>query len=243
MNDPLNIGPVSFDAGPVRAAFSSSARDFTSVVSQISERGVDWNTQLPSGWTLRTVVGHTSRALRTPGRYLETGAGRDIDTVHPFDYFRGMTSDYSKVEAIVRRAEQSGADLGNDLAASVSDLASSAIASVGAAADDAPVATPSGVMSLLSYLPSRIFVLTTDTADLASTFGLDHEACEACANLALMMSVGIAVEAADAVDALTVLVSSTPRVLLPVEPRSEPASRGGFSRLRRKQPDSAAPSS
>ncbi len=216
---------AGFGSGPVRAAFDRSVRDFADVTAQLKARNVDWETELPSGWSLRTVLGHTSRALRTPVTYLEQGEGRSIDVTHPFDYFRGLASDYSRVDAIVRRAEVAGTKLGSDPAAVVAGLCVEASAVVAAAADDAPVATPSGTMSLITYLPSRIFVLTTDTADLASTFALDFETSELAANLSLMMSVGIAVEAADAVDALTVLVSSTPRVLMP--PDSDAAIRRG----------------
>jgi Mycothiol maleylpyruvate isomerase N-terminal domain len=69
--------------------------------------------------------------------------------------------------AIAERGRSSGAALGDDPAAAVKKLSRRVTALVNASPEDAPLATPMGMMTLAGYLPTRTFELTVHSLDLA----------------------------------------------------------------------------
>ena len=199
----------AFDTESIRRGFVESAKEFVRVVDLLAKQDLDWNSPVgDSAWSLRTVVGHCSRALRTPVTYLERGKGLEPTLSHPFDYFGVLSSDYSVLTAILERAKKAAEDLGADPAECVRQLAVEVIDAVAEAPDQAPVSTAAGVMTLCSYLPSRVMVLTIDTGALANTFGTDLRVGEDAARIAFLMSVGVVAEAPANVDVLKLGVPS-----------------------------------
>ncbi|MGH3502292.1 MAG: maleylpyruvate isomerase N-terminal domain-containing protein [Nocardioidaceae bacterium] len=117
-------------------------------------------------WTIRDLVGHTSRALLTVESYLNK-AVPTIDVLSAVDYFRLAFASTGDPAAVAQRGRDAGADLGAEPADAVAAIAERVIAQVCGAAEDAAVATPVGGMRLIDYLPTRTFELTVHTCDLA----------------------------------------------------------------------------
>lgn len=160
----------------VRDVFERAASGFVEVVSSLHDP--DWARPALGAWDVRALVGHTSRALLTVEAYLAKGGGAPQLT-DPIGYFLAVLPDPSDPEqrarqdaAIAQRGQQSGAELGEDPAGAVIQLAERVLDLVHASAADAPVDTPAGTMTLSSYLPTRSFELTVHTLDLARAVDL-----------------------------------------------------------------------
>lgn len=159
-----------------RDVFERATSGFIEVVSSLHDR--DWARPALGAWNVRALVGHTSRGLSTVETYLARGGGAP-QVADPIDYFLALLPGRSDAEqrarqdlAIAQRGQQSGAELGQDPAGAVIQLAKRVLALVHASAANAPVGTPAGTMTLSSYLPTRSFELTVHTLDLTRAVDL-----------------------------------------------------------------------
>src|ERR671936_1830676 len=98
------------DSARVRDAFLGAVDYFIATVARVpADR---WDRPGLGEWSVRALVGHTSRALLTVETYLAAGAER-VDIPGPVEYFLvGLaTADHG---AIAERGRQAGAALGDD---------------------------------------------------------------------------------------------------------------------------------
>ena len=100
-------------ATATRDLFGSAAHAFAALVRQIPE--TRWGDQGLGEWSVRDLVGHTSRSLITVRTYLAEPAERE-DIVSATDYYVKMhdLSATLGATAIVERGRQAGRDLGED---------------------------------------------------------------------------------------------------------------------------------
>lgn len=121
-------------------------------------------------WTVRDLLGHTSRALSTVEAYLTTD-DPPVDVAVATDYFAiAMQADPA---AIAARGRQAGADLGPQPSVAVRELAGRVVALVSDQSADVRLRTPAGTMTLAEYLPTRTFELVVHGCDLAVALGLE----------------------------------------------------------------------
>lgn len=155
----------------IRESFGEATLAFVTLVSLIDDSV--WDAPGLGTWSVRDLVGHTSRALLTVENYLEAttttppASGRTQDTLDSAAaYYLAATAtiDPSQIDD---RARAAGKNLGHDIAGSVSAVAVRVMDIVARHEADDPVATPVGLMSLGNYLPSRTFELTVHSMDLA----------------------------------------------------------------------------
>lgn len=151
------------DAETVRACYAGAAQAFRELTGQIQEH--DWSRPALGDWDVRALAGHTSRALTTVEAYLATPATGDR-VAGPVEYFLTVRGAMSP-GAIAQRGTEAGNALGEDPAAAVRELVQRVTSLVRDTPDDALVATPAGTMTLIDYLPTRIFELAVHTLDLA----------------------------------------------------------------------------
>lgn len=169
-----------------REAFAQAARWFVSTAAQ--GRG-QWDELALGEWTVRDLIGHTSRALLTVEAYLGHGA-RAVEVHSPIDYFRlASTGDPA---AVAQRGRDAAVALGAEPADAVAGIASRVLASLRCAVEDDPVATPAGSMRVIDYLPTRTFELTVHTCDLAAVLGVPMQVPEAAAVESLTLIGGLA---------------------------------------------------
>ncbi len=122
-------------------------------------------------WTVRDLVGHTSRALLTVEAYLDQPCAFVV-VPSAAEYFTSSLATRGDPAAVAQRGRDAGAALGPDVVRSVSDIASRVLDRIEGERADATVATPVGGMYLADYLPTRTFELTVHTSDLAAALGL-----------------------------------------------------------------------
>lgn len=146
-----------------RSAFADAAGWFVSTAAAGAGR---WDDVGLGEWTVRDLVGHTSRALLTVEDYLAEPATA-VEVSSPTDYFRAALASTGDPADVARRGRDAGHALGFDIGTAVAQIAHRVVARVNAEQTDSVVATPVGGMRLGDYLPTRTFELTVHTCDLA----------------------------------------------------------------------------
>ena len=149
-----------------------------------------WDGPALGQWTVRSLVGHIGRALTTVVDYLSRPA---IEQTVPStaDYYL-LAADLVDSDAVRRRGEQAGAELGEDPAALLAQMRDRALHAL-AHTDDRIVTTVVGGMLLSHYLPTRTFELAVHGLDLARATGQPEsvplEAMRATVSLATELAV------------------------------------------------------
>jgi uncharacterized protein (TIGR03083 family) len=137
-----------------------------------------WDSIALGEWTVRDLVGHTSRAMLTVEQYATAGADRE---------------GFGSSDDIADHGRAAGRDWGDAPTQTVDDIAQRVTALVASLPDDHPMNTPAGTRPLVRYLQSRITELTIHTLDLADAIGLTSEAPDECLRLTLYGLADIAV--------------------------------------------------
>jgi len=198
------------NATDVRAQYGQAAAAFVTTVHAVH----DWGGSALGEWTVRDLVGHTSRALLTVESYLDPMRRAEHPSItHASAYYRAASAALADPAAVAERGRQAGAALGDRPAEAVSATAARVLALVDGSRDDALVTTPVGTMTLVGYLPSRTFELVVHGLDLVAATGAAvppqlFEAVPGCLRLAAEL-------ATDRGDGVDVLLSLTGRRSLP----------------------------
>lgn len=175
-----------------RSAFADAAAWFVETTALVGDR---WSEPGLGEWDVRSLVGHTSRALLTVEAYLDRPADR-VEVASAVEYFvRGRT--VADDAAVAERGRQAGEALGTGPAA-VAGLATRVVARVEGCDGDEVVSTIAGGMRLADYLPTRTFELVVHTVDLAAALGVRAEPPPGPAAQALELVAQLAVEAGTA---------------------------------------------
>lgn len=175
-----------------RAAFADAASWFVATTALVGDR---WSDPGLGEWDVRSLVGHTSRALLTVEAYLDRPADR-VEVGSAVAYFlraRTMADDATVAE----RGRLAGEALGTDPAA-VAGIATRVLARLEGCDGEEVVTTIAGGMRLAAYLPTRTFELVVHTADLAAAIGVPAEPPAGPAAQALELATRLAVEAGTA---------------------------------------------
>jgi uncharacterized protein (TIGR03083 family) len=149
----------------IREAYEQAARLFVETVAGVGQ--TQWQQPGLGVWTVRDLVGHTSRALLTVETYLAKPATK-AELAGAVDYYLAAQAALADPGAVAARGREAGEALGADPAGAVRTIAARVLAQVKAAADDTLVSTPVGGMRLIDYLPTRVFELSVHTLDLAA---------------------------------------------------------------------------
>jgi uncharacterized protein (TIGR03083 family) len=193
----------------IREAYESAAKWFVNTVEQVGP--TQWEQPGLGVWTVRDLVGHTSRALLTVELYLaQPAAQREV--IRPVDYFHRAQAGLTDPAAVAARGRAAGVALGPDPVASVRDIAARVLTQVKTASDEALVHTPAGGMRLIDYLPSRIFELAVHTLDIAAALPVAVTLPEPVATVALHLLADIALQPDKAA---ALLLAATGRRALP----------------------------
>ena len=193
----------------IREAYESAAGLFVNTVAQVGP--TQWEQPGLGVWTVRDLVGHTSRALLTVELYLAKPVAQREGT-RPVDYFLRAQAGLADPASVAARGREAGVALGPDPIAAVRDIAARVLAQVQTASDEVLVSTPVGGMRLIDYLPSRIFELAVHTLDIAAVLPATVTLPETVAAVALHLLADMALQPDKAA---TLLLAATGRRALP----------------------------
>lgn len=192
-----------------RAAFTAAAAWFRSTVDAVDGR---WDAPGLGEWTVRDLVGHTSRSLVTVETYLDASSEEEpgeVTVASAVDYYTA-TRQVAASPAVAERGRQAGAALGTDPAGFLAALDARVQKRVGAAPDDAFVASVAGGMRLADYLPTRTFELVVHTADLAAALDIVTRPPAVAVESALHLAAQLVGELGAEVDVLLALTGRRP---------------------------------
>jgi len=148
--------------------FSAAARAVAETVAGTPQHL--WDGPGLGEWTLRDLVGHTSRSLRTVIDYFARPVEEEAVT-SAAGYLTATSVGAFDTAAVTERGRQAGRDLGEDPAATFSDLVDEAVRVAEDTDPDLVVHTIVGGMRAAAYLPTRTFELCVHGLDIAAATG------------------------------------------------------------------------
>lgn len=151
------------------SSFSAAARAVADTVAAIPDDA--WDGPGLGEWTLRDLVGHTSRSLVTVIEYLARPVDEEV-VDSPSAYLLASSAGSFDAAAVTERGRTAGRALGDDVASRFHELVAQAVAVAEDADPDLVVHTIMGGMRVAGYLPTRTFELCVHGLDIAAATGL-----------------------------------------------------------------------
>lgn len=153
----------------VRAAFDEGAGTLLSTLRAITPEFWDRAGALGE-WTTRELTAHTLRAFVTIEGYLAAAPATDRVLADAPEYYATVLSDPTVHQGVASRARQAGRQL-TDPVGEAEVTIERVLAQVAATADDDPVNTFAGQITLIEYLATRVVELGVHTLDLQRATG------------------------------------------------------------------------
>lgn len=154
------------------ALFSHSANAFLDLLGDI--RDDQWATAALGVWDVRSLAGHTARAILTVENYLGQEEPGDITIPSAEAYYANIYSQFTDPTAVAERGVEAGIWLGEDPVGQVS----AALTRTRNEIENQPanrIVSIGGMGILLSeYLRTRNFELVVHTLDLSRATGIAH---------------------------------------------------------------------
>ncbi|WP_232716913.1 maleylpyruvate isomerase family mycothiol-dependent enzyme [Gordonia metallireducens] len=169
--------------------YLAGAEHFLGLVARV--RPDQWDRPGLGDWSVRSLVGHTSRSLTTVADYLAQPEP-DLIEIDSVGGYYARIQGLAAAPEVAARGVAAGVELGDDplrAATERRDRAAAAITGIGARA----VTTPWGGILLSHYLPTRTFELAVHGLDIARALG----AASTLPRPVLMSALATAVEAAE----------------------------------------------
>ena len=192
------------------ALFARSASSFVELLGQIHND--QWELPGLGVWTVRSLAGHTARAILTVESYLGQEEPSDVTIPDAAAYYSSVYAQFTDAAAVAARGVEAGVWLGSDPAAQVSSALTRTLAEV----DSQPanrIISIGGMGILLSeYLRTRVLELVVHTIDLTRATGIPHSLPTATITEALALA---SATAAGKGEGETVLLALTGRIELP----------------------------
>jgi len=198
---------MAFEWAASKQAFGDAAMWFVEMTARVDDR---WDLPGLGEWSVRDLVGHTSRSLLTVETYLSKPA-ESVDIDSAAGYF-AATREIAAGPGVAARGRQAGAALGDDPPGEVARIAARVLGLVGSRTGGEVVATIAGGMRLSDYLPTRTFELAVHTCDLAAALDEPLDVPRSAAGQALCL---VATLAVDDRRAGPLLLAATGRTALP----------------------------
>lgn len=153
--------------------YSDAARIVADLVDRIDDDR--WDEHALGEWDLRSLVGHTSRAMVTVLTYVDRPASHE-DVSSPEGYYAllpSMTGESTSAASVAERGRQAGVALGDEPAAAFRALVEQVVDRLADADPAMLVETIAGGIRLDSYVPTRTVELVVHGLDIARATGLD----------------------------------------------------------------------
>ena len=157
----------------VRAAFTEGAATFLDTLRGVGPEYWDRPGAL-GDWTTRELAAHTLRAFITIDGYLAAQPTVDRVLADAAEYYQAALADVGVHQGVASRARQAARQLIDPVGEAEVTVAHT-LALVAATADDEPVNTFAGQITLVEYLATRVVELGVHTLDLQRATGQPAE--------------------------------------------------------------------
>ena len=152
--------------------FETAAHSFLDLVAEV--KPAQWNEPALGVWDVRSLVGHTARAILTVEQYLSADPAPEITAADAETYYTEVFTQYTDNDAIAARGVEAGKALNENSGAEFEAALGRAIALVQASGPDRIVAIGPIGIPLPEYLRTRVFELVVHSMDIAKATGLPH---------------------------------------------------------------------
>jgi len=174
------------------ALFSQSAEAFLDLVRRIPADA--WESPGLGSWSVRSLVGHTTRAILTVESYLALDEPGDITIPSAEHYYTVALTHFGDDSSVAARGVEAGVWLGDRPEQRISTALVGARNLVTAAPKNRVVSIGGMGILLSEYLRTRVFELVVHTLDISRATGIAHTlpiaAVEEATTLAASTAVG-----------------------------------------------------
>ncbi|MCU1514914.1 MAG: mycothiol maleylpyruvate isomerase [Microbacteriaceae bacterium] len=188
--------------------FSRAAESFIALLGSIGDD--QWESPALGVWNVRSLAGHTARAILTVENYLNQDEPGEVTIASATDYYTAVYAQVTDPPAVAARGVEAGIWLGDNPV----DQVFQALERTTSLIDEQPgnrIVSIGGMGILLSeYLRTRVFELTVHTVDLSKATGVPHTVPDAAIEDALALAASIAASRGNAVDVLFALTGRSP---------------------------------
>lgn len=154
------------------ALFSQAADCFVDLVGRITP--AQWDDPGLGSWTVRDLVGHTTRAILTVSTYLGHDEPGDVTVPTAEHYYTVALTQFGDDASVALRGVEAGRWLGDEPLPKIREALEGARAALAAQPSNRVVSIGGMGIPLPEYLRTRIFELTVHTVDLSRATGLPH---------------------------------------------------------------------
>lgn len=151
------------------SSFAGAARAVGAAVARVPHDA--WDSPGLGEWTVRELVGHTSRSLVTVIDYLARPVAEEV-VPSAAAYLTAISAGTFDAAAVTERGRQAGRDLGEDPRSRFHALVDEAVRAAEGTDLDQVVHTIVGGMRVAAYLPTRTFELCVHGLDIAAATGV-----------------------------------------------------------------------
>ncbi|MEJ1230406.1 MAG: maleylpyruvate isomerase family mycothiol-dependent enzyme [Galbitalea sp.] len=152
--------------------FEQAAHSFLDLVAEVQP--AQWSEPALGVWDVRSLVGHTARAISTVEQYLLADPAPEVTTPDAETYYGEVFAVYTDNDAIAARGVEAGKALTENSGAEFEATLGRALTLVAANGPDRIVAIGPIGIPLGEYLRTRVFELVVHGMDIAAATGLPH---------------------------------------------------------------------
>lgn len=185
------------------ALFLSSATAYVRLLGEI--RDDQWAAPGLGSWSVRSLAGHTARAILTVENYLSQEEPGDVTIATAEAYYSTVYLSFTDDAAVAARGVEAGAWLGDDPVAQVSAALARAAAAIESQPANRIVSIGGMGIRLSEYLRTRVFELVVHTIDLSRATGLPHTAPQSALEDAVTLAAAVAARRGSGEDVLLAL--------------------------------------
>jgi len=152
--------------------FETAAHSFLDLVAEVKVS--QWNEPALGVWDVRSLVGHTARAILTVEQYLLADPAAELTARDAEDYYVQVFTEYTDNEAIAARGVEAGKALNENSGAEYEATLNRALALIRQNEPDRLVAVGPIGIPLGEYLRTRVFELVVHGMDIARVTNHEH---------------------------------------------------------------------
>jgi uncharacterized protein (TIGR03083 family) len=152
--------------------FAAAAHSFLDLVAEVPP--AKWNEPALGVWDVRSLVGHTARAISTVETYLQAPPAAEVTAPDAESYYAEVFTAYTDNDAIAARGVEAGKALTESSGEEFEATLNRALALIQSSGSDRLVAIGPIGIPLHEYLRTRVFELVVHSMDIANAVGLTH---------------------------------------------------------------------